>query len=47
LYVVGGEWVNWFGGLTCDFWAVFEGKILSGKIPGQGVNFSSHPKASL
>jgi hypothetical protein len=19
--VVGGEWVRWFEGLTCDFWA--------------------------
>jgi hypothetical protein len=26
LYVVGGKWDKWFGGLTCDFWAVFEEK---------------------
>jgi hypothetical protein len=26
LYAIDVEWVKWFWGLTCDFWAVFEEK---------------------
>jgi hypothetical protein len=30
--VVGGEWVRWFWGLTCDFWAKNAPNYFGGKI---------------